>query len=82
MELLALIIDADAHERGVVRNIIQCHNWTVHEAASADAALCLIRPSSQWKLVFCDAELSSQSAGCLKGLTLLGVNPIGAKLRV
>lgn len=71
MELLALVIDADAHERGVVRNVLQSHNWRVREAASTDAALCLISQGPQWHLVFCDAELSSSSVDSPRGSTLL-----------
>lgn len=72
MELLALVIDADASQRRVVRDVLQNHNWKVREAATVDSAVGLIRESSAWGLVFCDVELSTQNIDSLDSLTLLG----------
>jgi len=71
MELFALVIDADARERGVVRLILQEHNWNVCEAESVDAALCFARERPSWGIIFCDADLSTQSVNHPNGLTLL-----------
>jgi len=72
MDLLALVIDTDARERSVVRNILQKDSWKVCEAASVDAALCFARERSSWGLIFCDADLSTQSLDSSEASTLLG----------
>lgn len=72
MELLALIIDTDEYQRSVARHILQKHNWKVHEAATVEAALNTVRELSPLKLIFCDAELSTQSVVSSSSLTLLG----------
>lgn len=72
MDLHALVIDANACQRSIVRNALERHNWKVREAASVDAASSFIRQPSSWRLVFCDAELSTQSVNSTCGLTLLG----------
>lgn len=72
MDLQALVIDADARERGVVRNILQKHNWNVCEAESVETALCFAREYSSWGLIFCDADLSTQSLNAPNSLPLLG----------
>jgi two-component system, NtrC family, response regulator PilR len=72
MELLALVIDRDTSQRGVIKNILQNEGWDVREAATVEAALCLLDQVSGWRLVFCDAELSTQRVDPANNLTLLG----------
>ena len=71
MDLYALVIDADAHERRSLSDLLKSHDWQVVEASTpADAAGRLgERP---WALVFCDAELAAQSVDAVQGRTLLG----------
>ena len=72
MELLALIIDTDEYQRSVARHVLQKHNWKVREAATVEAALSSVGELSSFKLIFCDADLSTQSVGPSADLTLLG----------
>lgn len=72
MDLHALVIDADAGQRSVVRNILQSQNWKVWEAASTDAALRIINERPSWGIVFCDVELSTRNVNSPAGLSLLG----------
>lgn len=59
MDLHALVIDADAEERGVVRNALYKQQWKVCEASSVEEAMRIVGRYS-WNLVFCDASLSAQ----------------------
>jgi DNA-binding NtrC family response regulator len=71
MDLHALVIDEDAQERRVLRNLLESHYWKVAEAGTlADAARLL--GEHAWALVFCDASLSTRRIEPSRDLTLLG----------
>lgn len=70
MGILALVIDADACQRSIVRNALKRDDWEVCEAASVEAAMCFIGQLPSWRLIFCDAELSAQGVNSTRGLTL------------
>jgi DNA-binding NtrC family response regulator len=70
MNLFALVIDADAEERGVVRNALHKQQWKVCEAASVEEAARIL-DSYSWNLILCDAALSTQHAYPSSDLTLL-----------
>ena len=69
MDLHALVIDADAEERGVVRNALYKQQWKVCEASSVGEAMRIVG-KYPWKLVFCDANLSAQHIHSPSGTTL------------
>lgn len=83
MDLHALVIDADAEERRVVRNALYKQQWKVCEASSVEEAMHIIGKYSL-KLVFCDAYLSAQSTNATCETTLLSElkRRFGSKLHV
>jgi DNA-binding NtrC family response regulator len=83
MDLHALVIDADAEERGVVRNALYKQQWKVCEASSVGEAMRIVG-KYPWKLVFCDANLSTQSVNRSCDTTLLSElkGRFGSKLHV
>jgi DNA-binding NtrC family response regulator len=83
MDLHALVIDADAEERRVVRNALYKQQWKVCEASSVEEAMRIIGKYSL-KLVFCDANLSAQNAHASSDITLLSElkRRFGSKLHV
>ncbi|MCA1626017.1 MAG: response regulator [Acidobacteria bacterium] len=70
MDLYALVIDADAEERRVVRNALHNNQWSVSEAASIEEAM-RVFDCYPWRLVFCAADLSRQFIDSSNDLTLL-----------
>ena len=72
MDLLALVIDADASQRRVVQEVLKSHDWEVREAESVDSAIGLVRGNSTWGIIFCAIELSTQNIDSSSSLMLLG----------
>ncbi|MCA1622342.1 MAG: response regulator [Acidobacteria bacterium] len=70
MELFALVIDANTQERRVLQDVLSSQRWKVTEAASIDEAIEGINRHG-WKLVFCDAHLSTHRIDSTGELTLL-----------
>lgn len=70
MELYALVIDADAKERRAVRDTLCNQGWKVSEAASVEEVLRLTE-SYSWKLIYCDAHLSTKRVDNSGDVTLL-----------
>lgn len=83
MDFHALVIDADAAERRVVRDLLHHQSWMVGEAGSAEEAM-RVAGAQQWRLVFCDAYLQSNSNTEPVGLTVLGElkRRLGASVQV
>jgi CheY-like chemotaxis protein len=49
-----LVVDDDAHMRALLRDILQDEGYTVHEARDGQAALDLLRQTSEWWVVLTD----------------------------
>lgn len=83
MDFHALIIDADAVQRRVVRDTLRHQSWKVGEAGSAEEAM-LMAGAHQWRLVFCDAYLQANGNSDPIGLTILGdlKRRLGASVQV
>src|SRR5215210_6204935 len=83
MNLHALVIVADAEERGVVRNTLYKQQWKVCEAPSVEEASRIIDRFS-WNLIICDAAICMRRTGPSQDLTWLSElkSRFGAKAQI